>query len=152
VFPEAAHCLCTYHMTHNLRKHFRIHTAEVKEAFVAAARAYTVEEYNKHMSDIEKLNPRVTPFLEGIGIHKWARVHCPNNRFFTMTSNAAETINSAIRDVRDLPITTLLESLRALQQKWNVANRDEAKSTFTTLTKKAHRMLEENYKFASILS
>ncbi|CAA0834014.1 Unknown protein, partial [Striga hermonthica] len=146
VFPTAAHCLCTYHISNNLKMHFKTEVESVKDAFNAAARAYTLEEFDKYWSQLKKLNPSVVTHLEKIGIHRWARVHSPNNRYFTMTSNAAETINSAIRSLRELPITTLLEALRDMQQRWNAANRDEAKSTFTTLAKKPHNMLENNYK------
>ncbi|GER31529.1 gag-pol polyprotein [Striga asiatica] len=66
-----------------------------------------------------------------------------------MTSNTAETINSAVRSVRELPITTLLEALKDMQQRWSMANRDEANSTFTALAKTPHSMMENNYKVAT---
>ncbi|CAA0822297.1 Unknown protein, partial [Striga hermonthica] len=149
VFPNVAHCLCTYHISNKLKMHYKTEAQAVKEEFYAATRAYTVEEFNMHMSQLMKLNPNVVTYLKKIGIQKWARVHCPNNRYFTMTSNVVESINAAIRTVRDLPITTLLEALREMQQRWNVANKDEAKGTFTTLAKKPHSMLETNYKIAA---
>ncbi|CAA0808760.1 MuDR family transposase, partial [Striga hermonthica] len=149
VFPNATHCLCTYHISNNLKMHFKTETQLVKDAFHAAARAYTVEEFDRYMSEIRKLDPSVVTFLVKLGVHKWARAHCRSNRYFTMTSNAAETINSAIRSLRELPITTLLEALRDMQQRWSAANRDEAKSTFTALAKKPHSMLENNYKIAT---
>ncbi|CAA0822342.1 Unknown protein, partial [Striga hermonthica] len=152
VYLETAHFLCAYHISNNLRTHFKKEPNAVKNAFNAAARVYTVDDYNHHMAEINKLDPRVPPFLEKIGIQKWERIHCPSNRYFTMTSNAAEAINSATREIRDLPITTLLEPLRSLQEKWNVSNRDEAASTFTTLAKKAHKTLENNYKVAASFS
>ncbi|GER46877.1 importin subunit alpha [Striga asiatica] len=62
-----------------------------------------------------------------------------------MTSNAAETINSAMKVARELPITPLLECLRGMQQEWNVKNRAEAEGTFTKLAKLGHKMLTENY-------
>ncbi|CAA0815283.1 Unknown protein, partial [Striga hermonthica] len=152
VFPSAVHCLCTYHISNNIKKHYKKEAQAVKDSFHAAARAYTVEEYDMHMSEIEKLNPDVITYLEKIGVQKWARIHCPKNRYFTMTSNAAETVNSVTKSIRDLPITTLLDPLREMQQKWNVANREVAKATFTTLAKKPHNMLENNYKAASRFS
>ncbi|CAA0831345.1 Unknown protein, partial [Striga hermonthica] len=149
VFPNAGHCLYTYHISKKLKMRYKTEAQAVKEEFYAAARAHTVEEFDKHITHTNKLNQHVVPYVEEIGFQKWAWVHCPNNRYFTMTSNSAESINAAIRSVHDLPITPLLEALRDMQQRWNVENKDETKDTFTPLAKKPHRWLETNYQMAA---
>ena len=62
-----------------------------------------------------------------------------------MTSNIAESFNAVITEARELPITTLLEYLRSLVQDWSYANRNNARSTFTKLTKRPQDMINENY-------
>ena len=45
------------------------------------------------MLDIEKIDARVYEYLNNIGHEKWTKVHSQNNRFRTMTSNIAESLN-----------------------------------------------------------
>ncbi|XP_022014464.1 uncharacterized protein LOC110913956 [Helianthus annuus] len=45
--------------------------------------------------------------LTNIGFCRWARAHCPGNRYHYMTSNSAESINSLSRFSRKMPITQL---------------------------------------------
>ena len=62
-----------------------------------------------------------------------------------MTSNIAESLNSAIKNARELPITTLLEYLRGLMQEWTSTNKNIALSTFRKLGKKPEEILNQNY-------
>ncbi|KAK1380364.1 hypothetical protein POM88_027108 [Heracleum sosnowskyi] len=62
-----------------------------------------------------------------------------------MTSNVAESLNYVTMSIRELLICTLLESLRALIQKWSWRNRNEANATCTRLTRKYEELLNKNY-------
>ncbi|CAA0816824.1 Unknown protein, partial [Striga hermonthica] len=146
VYPEAAHCCCAYHLSKNITTKYKENLDTVKGAFFAAAYCYTNEEFVHHMEVIKKANYRVVEYLTEIGFEKWSRIHCKANRFLVMTSNAAESINSSMKVARELPITVLLETIRGMQQNWNVKNRKEAQSTFTKLAKLGQKILEENYK------
>ncbi|OAY71949.1 hypothetical protein ACMD2_25432, partial [Ananas comosus] len=73
--------------------------------FWAAARAYTVAEFNEHMEKMKELNPEQYKYVVKLPRHRWA-THCFLGRRYSMlTSNCAETINS-------LPITYLIEETR----------------------------------------
>ena len=75
---------------------------------------YKIEEFERYILEIEKLDVRVKNYLETNGYQKWARVHSVNNRYHVMTSNIAESINATIKCARELSVTTLLEYLRSL--------------------------------------
>ncbi|XP_050233377.1 uncharacterized protein LOC126681867 [Mercurialis annua] len=62
-----------------------------------------------------------------------------------MTSNIAEFLNATNIAARELPITTKLEFLRSLVQKWTHANRNCARSLKTDMTKVAEDILNESY-------
>ncbi|CAA0825250.1 Unknown protein, partial [Striga hermonthica] len=146
--PITAHCNCIYHLSKNIAKKYK---KNIEAVFMAAAHAYTPFDFNRHMTTIQKANPSVVTYLESeVGLERWSRLHCKANRFLTMTSNAAETINSNMKVARELSITLLLECLRGMQQEWNVKNKAEAENTFTTLAKLGNKMLEENYKASMI--
>ena len=47
-------------------------------------------------------------------VRKWSRAFCPVRRYDLMTTNIAESMNSSLRHARKLPITQLMESIRAM--------------------------------------
>ncbi|KAM6587658.1 hypothetical protein CsatA_010263 [Cannabis sativa] len=145
VFPEITHCYCVYHLLSNLKATFKKNASKLDKPFFAAARAYTKRKFEYHMSELDSLDIRVRPYLQQVGYHKWSRYHCKNNRYSTMTSNIAESLNAANLAARELPITTLMESLRALIQQWTYTNRKKAQKTTTFLTPTAEKKLVDNF-------
>ncbi|KAK1381903.1 SWIM-type domain-containing protein [Heracleum sosnowskyi] len=97
------------------------------------------------MKELDKVDRRVQLFLQEVGYEKWAKVYSLNNRYSNMTSNVAESLNSVTMSIRELPICTMLESLRALVQKWSYSNRNTANATSTRLTTKFEEILKKNY-------
>nr|XP_009629996.1 uncharacterized protein LOC104120039 [Nicotiana tomentosiformis] len=61
-----------------------------------------------------------------------------------MTSNIVESINTALKDARELPVLPLLEYIRQLIKRWNVTNQKNAIESFTNLGKKYDTMLMDN--------
>ncbi|XP_062080334.1 uncharacterized protein LOC133785092 [Humulus lupulus] len=76
------------------------------------------------------------------------RFHAPIRRYTMMTSNIAESINVALKAGRTLPITTMMEGLRSLVQKWVWKNGNEANGTFTKVTTDTETVLRENFIWA----
>ncbi|XP_050205775.1 uncharacterized protein LOC126655583 [Mercurialis annua] len=145
VFPEARHVICMYHLLGNIKKHFRVNAKRLRDNFFGAARAYTLTGFNYFMEELDSMNAGIRPYLEGIGFDKWARSRAKANRYSTMTSNIAESINASLKAARELPISTLLEYVRRLVQEWTYKNRNIALSTGTKLTNRAENELRENY-------
>ena len=145
VYLEAAHGFCIFHIINNLKTKFKRNTLQIKELFLAAAKSYKIEDFDTNMSEIRKIDERVHQYLQDIGLEKWTKVYSMNNKFRMMTSNIAESLNSAIKNARELPITTLLEYLRGLMQEWTSTNKNIALSTFTKLGKKPEEILNQNY-------
>ncbi|XP_055962166.1 uncharacterized protein LOC130015647 [Mercurialis annua] len=100
------------------------------------------------MAELDSINVAIRPYLVGVGLEKWARAYSTENRYWTMTSNIAESFNAAIKSARELPVATLLEYLRVLVQEWSYKNRNIASYTMTKLTNKAEEALRENYSLA----
>ncbi|XP_050229457.1 uncharacterized protein LOC126678608 [Mercurialis annua] len=145
VFPQATHAICMYHLLSNVKRHFRGDPKRLRECFFGAAKAYTVQGCEYFMAELDGINAGIRPYLEGIGLWKWARAHSTNNRYSTMTSNIAESINASIKAARELPVATLLEYLRRLVQNWSFKNRDVALYTGTKLSTRAEEALRDNY-------
>ncbi|XP_020089022.1 uncharacterized protein LOC109710698 [Ananas comosus] len=98
-----AHGYCIYHLSTNL-----LHAPKNTPAwrrFWAAARAYTVAEFNEHMGKMKELNPEQYKYVVKLPRHRWATDCFLGRRYSMLTSNCAETINSVIRHLKGLPIT-----------------------------------------------
>nr|XP_009780139.1 PREDICTED: uncharacterized protein LOC104229230 [Nicotiana sylvestris]XP_016491130.1 PREDICTED: uncharacterized protein LOC107810814 [Nicotiana tabacum] len=67
--------------------------------------SYTVEKFDYHMAEVEKIDKRVKDYSMNVGYERWSRAHSTVNRTLTMTSNIAESINAALKAARELPMT-----------------------------------------------
>nr|XP_009804516.1 PREDICTED: uncharacterized protein LOC104249710 [Nicotiana sylvestris]XP_016454672.1 PREDICTED: uncharacterized protein LOC107778859 [Nicotiana tabacum] len=117
---------------------------QLSSLYFALARAYTIDEFNELMSKVDEIDPRVKSYLYQIGYEKWSCVYATVNRTWTMTLNIAELVNAANKDARELLVIALLEFMRALIERWNSTNMENATGSLTFLGKKYHKMLEDN--------
>lgn len=142
IYTNANHGVCMFHLINNLKSNFR---SQVTQTFRKAAEAYTIEDFEYNMAELDKIDDRVRPYLFKIGYEKWSRVHSKNKRYSMMTSNIAESMNSANKKIRELPVAIVVECLRSLIQEWFFKNRSEAEATFTKLAKKPEKTLNDNF-------
>ncbi|KAA0062833.1 MuDRA-like transposase [Cucumis melo var. makuwa] len=82
-------------------------------------------------------------YLNDVGIARWSRVHCPGRWYNMMTTNIAESMNSILKEPRDLPIASFLENVRALLQRWFWERREEGIKVTSTLTKWAELVIQK---------
>ncbi|XP_070043004.1 uncharacterized protein [Nicotiana tomentosiformis] len=75
------------------------------------------------IKSVEKVDIWVKDYLELARYEKWAKLYAPVNRGWIMTSNIAESINSALVSARELPIYDFLEEVRKIFGRWNCINR-----------------------------
>ncbi|XP_062118361.1 uncharacterized protein LOC133831977 [Humulus lupulus] len=145
VYPKAFHGACIFHMLNNIKVNFGVHGEDLNINFVKAAKAYRVQSFKHYMHEIDKIDTCIRPYLQNIGYCTWSRCHAPTRRYTMMTSNIAESINATLKAARTLPVTTMMEGLRSLVQKWVWRNGNEANGTFTQITTDIETMLRENF-------
>lgn len=145
VYPEVLHCICMFHLWNNIKTRYTKIHKPVKELFFASARAYTIEEFERHMVAINNIDKRVGECLLEVGYRRWSRVHSKVNGTTIMTSNIVESMNTVNNYARDQPILHLLEYMTKLVQDWHYANKINALETSTKLGKKYEDIMKENY-------
>ncbi|XP_055961512.1 uncharacterized protein LOC130015425 [Mercurialis annua] len=145
IFPEVDHCLCIFHLLNNIKTNFKRSAKKVKEPFIAAAKAYTKQDFDYHMNELDNIDARIKPYLDDIGYKRWSRYHSECNRYKTMTSNPAESLNATLKQARELPVATLLMYLHDLQQEYSYKHRNIAMYTITKMAKKHEDVLAQNY-------
>ncbi|XP_075091652.1 uncharacterized protein LOC142171847 [Nicotiana tabacum] len=112
----------------------RVHE-KLSEVYFSMEKVYTKDEFDSLIEKMQKIDIRVKDYLELAGYKKWANSYAPVNQGWTMTSNIAESINSALVSPRELPIYDFLEEVRKMFGRWNCSNRKEASHTYTTIGK-----------------
>ncbi|XP_070055215.1 uncharacterized protein [Nicotiana tomentosiformis] len=93
VYPEVPHCACMFHLWNNIKTNFRKSQKQIKDVYFALPRAYTVEEFNTYMAELEAIDSIVKEYLMDIEYDKWLWAHSKANRTMTMVSNIAESVN-----------------------------------------------------------
>ncbi|XP_059309757.1 uncharacterized protein LOC132060870 [Lycium ferocissimum] len=144
VYPNVPHFACIWHLWKNVYNKYRKSHKVLSGVYYAMAKAYTQDEFDMLMEKVETVDIRVKDYLDLAGREKWSRLYAPVNRAWTMTSNIAESINSALVQARELPIFDFLEEVRIMFGRWNFTNRQNGSYTFTTLGKKFNEMLSIN--------
>ncbi|XP_030477966.2 uncharacterized protein LOC115695008 [Cannabis sativa] len=121
VFPNLMHVVYCFHLFQNIKTRFRKGVDDLRDAFYCAAKAYNQTDFDDCMRDLDNIDSRIRPYLTNkVGLEKWTRLYSRNKRYSTLTSNIAESMNSALKEIRELPIGTLLECLRCLVQTSNL--------------------------------
>ncbi|XP_021998068.1 uncharacterized protein LOC110895088 [Helianthus annuus] len=117
VFPHAYHGLCCRHLMVNLSLPSN-KKKEYQSLWWKTCKSYRLSDFNEAFHTLCLAVPRIRNTLISIGFGRWARAHCPGNRYHYMTSNSAESINALSKDYRKLPVTQLIEFFRQSVQKW----------------------------------
>ncbi|CAL9030233.1 unnamed protein product [Prunus brigantina] len=143
IFPDAHHGACIFHISQNLKNHFKHERAHL--LYFRAATAYCILEFDCHMVQIFKVDPHVGNYLHAARYEKWARAYFNGKRYNLMTTNIAECLNSITRDARKLPITNFMEYLRMnILQNWFHKCRTEVAKMDSHLTEWADKLVQEN--------
>ncbi|KAA0054420.1 MuDRA-like transposase [Cucumis melo var. makuwa] len=133
VFPSAFHGLCVQHLSQNLHDKYKNDT--VATLFYNASRTYRESTFVEAWRHLLAFPNGSGKYLNDVGITRWSRVHCPGRRYNMMTTNIAESMNSILKEPRDLPIASFLENVRALLQRWFWERREEDIKVTSILTK-----------------
>ncbi|XP_016484273.1 uncharacterized protein LOC107804849 [Nicotiana tabacum] len=105
LYPQVPHCVCIWNLWNNVKKKYKKNHLQLKDIFFAMAKAYTIEKFNYHMVEVERIDKRVKDYLINVGYERWSRAHSTVNRTLTMTSNITESINAVLKAARELPVT-----------------------------------------------
>ena len=116
VFPNAMHGICMYHLKGNLKASYS--KVMVDDLFLLCAKAYRMCQFEHYMHQMAMLDPRIRPYLHKIGYEKWSRAYATGKRYSILTTNIAESMNSATKHGRGLPVAAFVEWFRGMLQSW----------------------------------
>ncbi|XP_048624065.1 uncharacterized protein LOC106427815 [Brassica napus] len=118
----------------------------------SAADAYTCHEFWLIFKDIKDKCPELAKYLEDSDFRKWARSYAPANMYNIMTTNIAESLNSMLRMPRELPIISLLETIRLTMTTCFFERREAAAKHKHLVTPKVVQKLVSRLRAAMLLN
>ncbi|KAL3624447.1 hypothetical protein CASFOL_031115 [Castilleja foliolosa] len=125
VFPDAVHGICLFHLKMNVSAKFK--KVDVAALLFKAGKTYDEAEHKSCMNGILGADPRVYNYLTvEAEVEQWARVYFPGHRYSIMTTNIAESMNSVLRDVREYPPVSLLDTIVTKLSMWYAKRREIA--------------------------
>ncbi|XP_026420252.1 uncharacterized protein LOC113316249 [Papaver somniferum] len=121
------------------------HNATASVAFTRAAKAFSNDDYELAMRDLGLVIPAALKSVVDLGTEMWARVKARTSRFTLMTTNACETFNSRITDVKGLPICHLVYYIRRFLMEWFCERRQLARDRQDPLSQHARDIIKERW-------
>ncbi|KAK3205632.1 hypothetical protein Dsin_019678 [Dipteronia sinensis] len=86
------------------------------------------------MEQLSNINPEAAQYVTDAGIERWARAYSPRKRYNIMSTNIAESMNNAVKECKELPITGVIDYIRGVLQCWFHDRRTAALKLTTQLT------------------
>jgi hypothetical protein len=146
VAPGIMHFYCFRHLMENFNRKFK--SKALRNIAWKLSRSRCQSDYMSAAEELEKANPAALQWLMDIPVEKWSILHSPLPRFGLHTSNNVESVNSALRATRKLPILDMLIDIeRYVGTKW--AENLGKHSQWMLFTKKAALRVEEALRHAT---
>ncbi|KAL5549095.1 hypothetical protein UlMin_004326 [Ulmus minor] len=142
-FPRAFHGICIYHLLNNLKTKFKSKNKELEQHYIAAAKAYNLQEFHVLFYTLCSAVPGAKEYLESVGLDRWTRSHAPCRRYNIMTTNISESFNAVLVKVRELPITAFVNEVRLLCQRWFQQRRTKANGCSSRMSTDVENKLEQ---------
>ncbi|XP_072073975.1 uncharacterized protein [Arachis hypogaea] len=123
LLPGVDHRFCVRHLYANFKK--RYPGIQLKIMMWNAAKATYLQEWEKRMSEIQKVDQGAYNYLMEIPTKYWCRHRfvC-RPRCDSLVNNMCEVFNSVLVEAREKPIVTMLEDIRVYIMKCCTDNRD----------------------------
>ncbi|KAI8566916.1 hypothetical protein RHMOL_Rhmol02G0079600 [Rhododendron molle] len=111
MLPSVDHRFCVRHMYANFKLLYK--GKDLKDLLWAAARSYTVQEWDDHMQQIKAINKEAFEWLMKVPANLWSRsMFSTRPKSDMLANNISESFNQYIKGARDKPIITMMEMIR----------------------------------------
>ncbi|XP_027191134.1 uncharacterized protein [Cicer arietinum] len=106
--PPSKHAFCVRHISQNFAREFKDNALKNKVIFMG----YSINKstYRYYRREIGIVNPEALKWLDNIPRQDWIQAFDGGSRWGQMTTNLVESMNAVLKEPRNLPITTLIQS------------------------------------------
>lgn len=132
VFPTAEYCVCQRHLLQNIKLIYK--DSLIDSIFFRCAKAYTIDKFEFYMKWMEPIYLTIREYLSKVGFEKWAHAYSRRRRYNMLNTNISECLNNILKEPREFPVASLLDSIREILQNWFYEKSQTTLSTKTLLT------------------
>ncbi|XP_012849581.1 PREDICTED: uncharacterized protein LOC105969371 [Erythranthe guttata] len=148
VFPDCFHSFCLRHLTDNLNNKFKGVPTSYREAivgqFVSCAFEFSKTSFDKKIEKLKATgSSKVVKFLNDLPYNKWANAYFDGHIYGEMYSNGVESWNSQILLLRDLPVMTMIDTIRSKLMKQMTKRRNKAANWSSMCCPKKEKILQD---------
>ena len=69
-YLDVTHDVCIFHLYSNMKLHYKGEAKLKRETFFGAAKAYTIQEFERYMRELDKIHKNIISYLLKIGYEK----------------------------------------------------------------------------------
>ncbi|XP_058733593.1 uncharacterized protein LOC131605228 [Vicia villosa] len=106
--PPSVHVYCIRHIAQNFMR--AIKDKDLRKKVVNMGYALTESTYAYYRVEIRQTGMEAFNWIENLPREKWSRAYDGGRRWGHMTTNLVESLNSVMKETRNLPITALVRS------------------------------------------
>lgn len=150
VYPLAAHGACVVHLARNIAARFK--GKRLPSLKGLAARKYAIGEFSKVFAELEAVDKNCAEYLKRLGFAHWTRSHFVGMRYNVMTTNIAESLNNVLKEGREFPIISMVESLQTSLMGWFARRQVAAATEKCAVTPKVRDKMEANFYFSTSMN
>ncbi|XXG77428.1 hypothetical protein AAC387_Pa08g1582 [Persea americana] len=139
VLPTARHCYCCRHISQNIQAKFKNYGIAMK--FWRAVHTTRSCEYENYMAEIRSIDVGAHDYISAIGSQHWANAFIDRKCYDMLTTNIAESTNSLLKDIRELPITQQIEFIQAKLMEFYQVRREKGPNMKTRVTPYVYKLI-----------
>ena len=98
-------------------------------------------EYENYMAEIRSIDVGAHDYIGVISGQHRANAFIDGKRYDMLTTNIAESTNSLLKDIRELPITQQIESIRAKLMEFFQVRREKGLNMKTRVTPYVYKLI-----------
>ncbi|CAM8926977.1 unnamed protein product [Rhodiola kirilowii] len=129
--PRAYHRFCSRHVASNFNT--KVKNVTLKKTFSTATHQNQLKKFVRHYGELKdelKNNTSALSWLESIRKEKWCLAYDEGGRRWgSLTTNASESFNHALRAARDLPVCALVHFTFKQSNAYFCARREQYRNT-----------------------
>ena len=145
VFKDVEYCVCMQHVFKNLKKSFR--DSLIDRFYFSCAKTYTFDDFEFNIRYMEFIYPNILSYLSNIGFNRCFQAYSRIRRYKMMTTNPLESVNSILKENKNLHVASLIDGIREFLQKWFHDRRKASLSMETSCTHLVNILQCSNLKY-----
>ena len=117
----------------------------IDRIYFSCAKSYTFDDFEFNMRSMESIYSDIRSYLSNVGFERWSQANSRRRRYDMMTTNPSQSVNSILKENKNLHVASLIDGIREFLQKWFHDRREASLSMKTILTSWTEGILRKQH-------